>query len=62
MRYQRTLGLDAEQLEELHMRVEDILPEPWVKRTGRPRKLTLREAIEVTLMYEPAEYRGGSYR
>lgn len=52
MRYQRTLGLDAEQLEELHTRVEEILPEPWDKRIGRPRKLTLQEAVEVTLMYE----------
>ena len=51
LRYQRTLGLDAEQLEELHMRIEDILPEPWVKGTGRPKKLTLRQAIAVTLMY-----------
>lgn len=51
MRYQRTLGLDAEQLEELHMRIEDILPEPWDKGTGRPKKLTLRQAIAVTLMY-----------
>lgn len=41
MRYQRTLGLDAEQLEELHARVEDILAEPWDKGTGRPKKLTL---------------------
>jgi len=52
LRYQRTLGLDAEQLEELRERVEEILPEPWDKGTGRPRKLTLREAVEVTLMYE----------
>lgn len=52
MRYQRTLGLDAEQLEELHARVEDILAEPWDKGTGRPKKLTLREAIMVTLMYK----------
>ncbi len=52
MRYQRTLGLDAEQLEELCARVEEILPEPWDKGIGRPRKLTLREAVEVTLMYE----------
>ena len=51
LRYQRTLGLDAEQLEELLMRIEDILPEPWVKGTGRPKKLTLRQAIAVTLMY-----------
>src|SRR6476646_2944410 len=51
LRYQRTLGLDAEQLEELHMRTEDILPEPWDKGTGRPKKLTLRQAIAVTLMY-----------
>jgi hypothetical protein len=52
LRYQRTLGLDSEQLEELHARVEDILAEPWDKGTGRPKKLTLREAIAVTLMYK----------
>jgi hypothetical protein len=52
LRHQRTLGLDSEQLEELHARVEDILAEPWDKGTDRPKKLTLREAIVVTLIYK----------
>ena len=52
MRYHRTLGLDAEQLDELEGRIEDILPGPWDKGTGRPRSLSLREAIMVTLLYE----------
>ncbi len=52
MRYHRTFGLDAEQLDELEARIEDILPAPWDKRTGRPRGLSLREAIMVTLLYK----------
>ena len=31
LRYHRTFGLDAEQLDELEARIEDILPEPWDK-------------------------------
>ena len=52
LRYHRTFGLDAEQLDELEERIEDILPEPWDKGTGRPRSLSLREAIMVTLLYK----------
>lgn len=52
MRYQRTFGLNAEQLDELEARIEDILPEPWDKGTGRPKSLSLREAIMVTLLYK----------
>src|ERR1035438_4797090 len=52
LRYQRTFGLNAEQLDELEARIEDILPEPWDKGTGRPKSLSLREAIMVTLVYE----------
>ena len=52
MRYHRTFGLDAEQLDELEERIEDILPEPWDKGIGRPRSLSLREAIMVTLLYK----------
>jgi transposase len=52
LRYHRTFGLDAEQLDELEARIEDILPAPWDKRTGRPRGLSLREAIMVTLLYK----------
>jgi Helix-turn-helix of DDE superfamily endonuclease len=52
LRYHRTFGLDAEQLDELEGRIEDILPGPWDKGTGRPKSLSLREAIMVTLLYE----------
>ena len=52
MRYHRTFGLDAEQLDELEARIEDILPDPWDKETGRPKSLSLREAIMVTLPYK----------
>ena len=52
MRYHRTFGLDAGQLDELEARIEDILPDPWDKGTGRPRSLSLREAIMVTLLYK----------
>jgi hypothetical protein len=33
------------------VRIEDILPDPWDKGTGRPKSLSLREAIMVTLLY-----------
>ena len=52
MRYQRTFGLKAEQLDELEVRIEDILPEPWDKGIGRPKSLSLREAIMVSLLYK----------
>src|SRR6266581_3776009 len=52
LRYHRTFGLDAGQLDELEARIEDILPEPWDKGTGRPKSLSLREAIMVTLLYK----------
>ena len=52
MRYHRTFGLNAEQLDELEVRIEDILSEPWDKGIGRPKCLSLREAIMVTLLYE----------
>jgi hypothetical protein len=51
LRYHRTFGLDAGQLDELEERIEDILPEPWDKGIGRPRSLSLREAIMVALLY-----------
>ncbi len=52
MRYHRTFGLDAEQLDELEERIEDILPDSWDKGSGRPKSLSLREAIMVTLLYK----------
>lgn len=38
-------GLDDEQLDDLTTRVQDLLPEPWHKPPGCPRKLTLRERL-----------------
>jgi DDE superfamily endonuclease/Helix-turn-helix of DDE superfamily endonuclease len=44
-------GLTCEQLDELEERVEKLLAEPWDKGTGRPRELTLREALIVSCGY-----------
>ena len=44
-------GLDEEQLGELEYRVAGLLEEPWDKRDGRPRELTLQEALVVTCGY-----------
>ena len=52
MRYHRTFGLDAEQLDELEELIEELLTEPWDKGIGRPKSLSLREAIMVTLLYK----------
>jgi hypothetical protein len=45
-------GLTCEQLDELEDRVEELLAGPWEKRTGRPRELTLREALITACGYE----------
>jgi Helix-turn-helix of DDE superfamily endonuclease len=45
-------GLTSEQLDELEARVTELLEEPWVKGSGRPRGLTLREALIVACGYE----------
>ena len=44
-------GLDEEQLDELKYRVAELIEEPWDKGNGRPRELTLREALVVTCGY-----------
>ena len=44
-------GLDAEQLDELEQMVGELLEKPWDKGKGRPRELTLREALVVTSGY-----------
>ena len=44
-------GLDAEQLDALEQWVGDLLEEPWDQGTGRPKELTLREALIVTCGY-----------
>ena len=51
MRFYRMSGLTCEQLDELEERVEELLAEPWDKGTGRPRELTLREALIVSCGY-----------
>jgi hypothetical protein len=44
-------GLNKEQLDELEEHVAELLDKPWDKSTGRPRELTLREALVVTCGY-----------
>ena len=51
MRFERMSGLSEEQLDELEYRVAVLLEEPWDKAEGRPRELTLREALVVTCGY-----------
>ena len=51
MRFERMSGLNEEQLSELECRVSGLLEEPWDKEEGRPRELTLREALVVTCGY-----------
>ncbi len=51
MRFDRMSGLDAEQLDELMELVSELLDETWDKGNGRPRELTLREALVVASGY-----------
>ncbi len=51
LRFYRMSGLTCEQLDELEERVDELLAEPWDKGTGRPRELTLREALIVSCGY-----------
>jgi transposase len=44
-------GLSSEQLDELEERVGALLKNPWDSITGRPKELTLREAIIVSSGY-----------
>jgi hypothetical protein len=46
-------GLDEEQLSELECCVSELLQVPWDKEEGRPRELTLQEALIVTCGYMP---------
>ena len=51
MRFDRMSGLDVEQLDALEQRVSELLEKPWDQKDGRPRELTLREALVVTSGY-----------
>jgi hypothetical protein len=44
-------GLTSEQLDELEEHVSELLGDPWDKELGRPRELTLREALIVACGY-----------
>jgi hypothetical protein len=44
-------GLGDEQLDELELIVAELLDKPWEKDAGRPRELSLREALIVTCGY-----------
>jgi DDE superfamily endonuclease/Helix-turn-helix of DDE superfamily endonuclease len=44
-------GLASEQIDELEERVAELLEEPWNKEFGRPRELTLHEALIVACGY-----------
>jgi hypothetical protein len=51
LRFERMSGLDEEQLSELEYLVAGLLEDPWDKDEGRPRELTLREALIVSCGY-----------
>jgi hypothetical protein len=52
LRLKYITGLDDEELDELVVRIEKLLPEPWNKSTGRPKKLSLRDAVAITCAYQ----------
>jgi hypothetical protein len=52
LRFERISGLDEEQLDELEYLVKELLEDPWDKGTGRPKELTLLEALIVTCGYK----------
>lgn len=52
MRTKYISGLDEEELDELVVLIEELLPESWNKPTGRPKKLSLRDAIALTSAYK----------
>jgi hypothetical protein len=52
LRFYRMSGLTCEQLDELEGRVAKLLAGPWDKGIGRPRELTLSEALIVACGYE----------
>lgn len=51
MRYYRTTGLMASQMQELVRRVNGALPTPWNKGIGRPKSCGLYQATEIACMY-----------
>jgi hypothetical protein len=51
LRYHRTTGLALSQMQELVRRVQENSPQPWNKRTGRPKSCGLYRAVEIACMY-----------
>jgi len=51
LRYYRTTGLMLSQMQELVLRVQDALTEPWNKGIGRPKSCGLYGAVEIACMY-----------
>ncbi len=51
MRVKYTTGLDEDQFGEVVVRVEKLLPRPWDKPRGRKRKVSLADAVAITLGY-----------
>jgi hypothetical protein len=51
LRFERMSGLSEEQLNELEVRVAELLEAPWDKGVGRPKGLSLRDSIIVTCSY-----------
>ena len=51
LRTDRMSGLDPEQLDELVLRIEEQLGEPWDKGTGRPKSVNLHEAVIIACGY-----------
>jgi len=51
LRLKFTTGLDDDQLDEVVARVEELLEEPWDRPRGRKKKLSLRDAVAVTVAY-----------
>jgi DDE superfamily endonuclease len=51
LRYQRTTGLMASQMQELVVRVHAGLARPWNKPAGRPKACGLYRAVELACMY-----------
>lgn len=51
MQVERMSGLSPEQIDELERRVSLLLESPWNKESGRPRGLTLRQALIITCGY-----------
>jgi len=51
LRFDRMSGLDAEQPDELEQMVSELLEKLWDTGKGRPRELSLREALVITSGY-----------